>query len=257
MKSSELSILVYSCWKNRDMWDTFLPLFKKYWPDCAFQLVLLTDKLECDESRYAFDKIIALDGSWHEMITNALSECKTQFVMLFMDDYLFWGKMENEPIESFVSAMKTYDAANIRFTKSAFTKLVDFAPDARFKQVVPGSAYSLSTQIGIWNAEILRSYMNKEWSAWDFERIGSLEIKDFSHPILETVDFRIPYSEGVRKGKWLPDGIKVCEANGVKIDFARRPKMGFVDYFIVNAKTRILKLNPNLVQKMQNLLQKR
>ncbi len=253
----ELSILVYSCWKNRDMWDIFLALFKKYWGDCAYQLVLLTDKLECDESRYAFNKIIALDGSWYEMITNGIEKCGTPFVMLLMDDYLFCSKMENAHIENYISLMKKYGCANIRFTKSPFTKLIDFETDRQFNKVVPGSAYSLSTQIGIWNAELLKGYMRKAWSAWDFERIGSLEVKDYEHPILETKEFRMPYAEGVRKGKWLPDGVKVCEANGLKIDFAKRPKMGFIDYFIVNMKTLILKMNPNFVQKMQNLMQKR
>lgn len=252
MKSRKLSILVYSCWKNRDMWEIFLSLFHKYWPDCQYSIILLTDKIEGSPEKYSFDKILALDSSWYDMISNGIRNAGTPYVMLFMDDYLFSSKMENSYIEKYIESMKKYDSANIRFTKSVFTKTEKFDLDSDFRKIVPGSAYSLSTQIGIWNGEILLSYMKPEWTAWDFERIGSLEVKDYSHPILETVDFRMPYEEGVRKGKWMPQGIKVCRENGIEIDFGKRPEMGFKDNFIRNAKTFILKLSPNLVQKLQN-----
>ena len=254
MKSADLSILVYSCWKNRDMWDVFLPLFRKYWPDCAYSLVLVTDRLECDAGRYAFDRIVAHDGTWRDMVSLALRECGTPFVMLLMDDYLFRGTQENGPMESFIAALRAYGCANIRLTKSAFTALEDFAPDPRFRRVVPGSAYSLSTQAGIWNASLLLRYMREGWSAWDFERIGSLETRDRAHPILEAADFRLPYTEGVRRGKWLPGGIRVCRANGIALDFKRRPKMGVLGRLAVRAKALVLRASPDLVQRAQNRL---
>ena len=51
-KNSDLSIIVYSCWKNRDMWGVFSKLFKKYWKDCSFQVVLVTDICESLEEEY-------------------------------------------------------------------------------------------------------------------------------------------------------------------------------------------------------------
>lgn len=87
-KSKDLAILSYSCQKNADMWNVFLTLFKKYWPDCQYQLILLTDK---------------------------------------------------------------------RAGGSAEA----FAQDKELNFYQPGTAYSFSTQVGIWSVDCLKQYVKK------------------------------------------------------------------------------------------------
>lgn len=41
-----LSIVIYSCYKNKDMWQAFSFFFQKFWNDCPFKVVLLTDKFD-------------------------------------------------------------------------------------------------------------------------------------------------------------------------------------------------------------------
>ena len=98
MKSSELSIIIYSCWRNRDMWDVFSKLFRKYWSDCPYKVVLATDKYKKTDKEYVFDQIVAYDDTWAKMIKNAINKAETPYVMLWMDDYLLCDYIKNDDI---------------------------------------------------------------------------------------------------------------------------------------------------------------
>ena len=42
--NGRLAIIIYSCWKNRDMWKIFSILFKKYWKECPYKVVLVSNE---------------------------------------------------------------------------------------------------------------------------------------------------------------------------------------------------------------------
>lgn len=255
VKSDRLTILIYSCKKNSDMWTIFCMLFNKYWTDCNYRVILLTD--ENDETKSSdFDEVVVLDGTWHQMIMAGIEKAQTPYVSLWMDDYLLYDTIDNNIIEQYLDDIDKYNASNIRLTKSTFTRNKLFDRDARYNVCIPGTAYSLSTQVGIWNVECLKRYMRPDWSAWDFERKGSIEIKDLEHPILEIVSYEFPYVEGVRRGKWMRSGIRTCTRNGIELDFCSRHKMSYWDEIVMHLKGVILSLNPDLVQKIQNTLGK-
>ena len=221
-KRRRLSILIYSCWKNADMWEIFSTLFERYWTDCDYERVLVTDCYHYSDDKRLFDRVICVDGSWYEMITTALHEVKSDYVMLMMDDYLLCDHVDSKTLEHIMDDADRYNAANIRFINSDIhLEKKSFEQDSAYDIYTPGKAYSITTQIGVWNSEVLLEYMRPEWSAWDFERKGSLEISDEKHPLLGTKSFQFPYVEGVRKGKWMKQGIDICEKNGIFPDFSK------------------------------------
>ena len=205
LKNEELSILVYSCWKNSDMWDVFLTLLNKYWQDRQFKVLLLTDKINDNAYYQKFDDISILDSNWHDMIISGIKRAGTDYVMLFMDDYLLCDYISNSDILKYLNYAKMYNAANIRLVESPTIKATPFIENSKFSYYEPGTAYSLSTQVGIWSSEFLCNNIKNEWSAWDFERIGSMEVKDYQHVLLAPADYTFPYEEGVRRGKWMSE----------------------------------------------------
>lgn len=256
-KSTELSILVYSCWKNSDMWDVFLTLFHKYWSDCEFKVILLTDYLEDNRYFETFDEIITIDSNWHDMIIAGIEKAKTDYVMLFMDDYLLCDYINNEDIKKYIFFARKYDAANIRLVESPSIKAIPYSLDSNFSYYEPGTAYSFSTQVGVWNSEFLKRNIKSNWSAWDFERIGSMQVKDNKHPLLAPIDYTFPYEEGVRRGKWMDNGIRLCKRNNIAIDFCIRPAMTSFELAWIYFKGGLLETNPNIVVKIQNFFRKR
>lgn len=251
-KNNQLSILVYSCWKNSDMWDVFMQLFKKYWDDCIYQVILLTDKVNNKEFKYGFDKVVVLDSTWKKMILAGMDVANTEYVMLWMDDYLLCDYVKNEDIDLYINIVRKYNAANIRLVESPVTKSKTFAKDKSLNCYEVGTAYSICTQIGIWNAALLKKYIKNYHTPWDFERKGSIEIRDYQHPLLAPKNYTFPYEEGVRRGKWMDNGVRLCKRNNIPLDFSRRKQMSSMEMAWIYFKGGILEKSPTLIVKAQN-----
>ncbi len=256
MKSNDLSIIIYSCWKNRDMWEVFSRLFQKYWADCPYSVILATDKYNETDESYVFDRILPYDDTWAKMIKNVVKEAGTPYVMLWMDDYLLCDYVSNADIERQLDRAKKYNAANLRLVEMDWTVVREFEQDKGVAECKRGSAYSMSTQVGIWDSSFLEKIIKDEWSAWDFERIGSLSTEYEEQPILVSLDYEFPYEEGVRQGKWMVQGAKLCRRNGIRLDTSVRPIMSNMDMAKIYFKGAILDMNPTLVLKVQNFVNK-
>ena len=252
-KSRSLSILVYSCCKNSDMWGIFIKLFNNYLADFLYRVILLTDKLENAKDIWdGFDEIVVLDGTWREMIYAGMNVADTEYVMLMMDDYLLCDHVKNEDVDTYIEVARKYEAANVRLHELTFTVAKNFAKNRDLRYCEPGTAYSISTQVGIWNAKLLKTYMADYESPWDFERKGSLEIKDYRHPILAPKRYVFPYEEGVRKGKWMDNGVRLCRRNNISLDLSKRKQMSEFEMAWIYFKGGILEKNPNLILKVQD-----
>lgn len=252
-KSNTMSIIIYSCWKNRDMWEIFSKLFSKYWSDCKYPVILVTDEYHQTEKKYVFTSIVENDDTWAKMIKEAIKQANTPYVMLWMDDYLLCDYISNEDIEKQLERVKEYEAANLRLVESPKCKGI-YRDNEQIGYYQQGEAYSLNTQVGIWDANYLCKTIDDEWSAWEYERIASLQ-KDISEqPILVSLDYVFPYEEGVRKGKWMIAGAKLCQRNGIKLDTNIRPIMSNMEMAKIYFQGAILDWNPTFVVKIQNLI---
>ncbi len=255
-KNADMAILVYSCWKNRDMWRIFLKLFRKYWQNCPYRLILLTDKYNGKGEAYDFDDIVVCDSNWHDMIMAGIECAGTEYIMLWMDDYLLCDYIQNEDIAYYVEKARKHHAANLRLAESPTIPSKVFEGDRELNCYKPGTAYSFSTQVGIWNVDFLKKNMKEDWSAWDFERKGSLEVKDYAYPLLAARNYTFPYEEGVRRGKWMDNGIRLCQRNNIRLDFKKRKPMSSFELAWIYLKGGILGLNPTFIVKVQNFFQR-
>lgn len=250
--NDNLAILVYSCWKNSDMWNVFMQLFCKYWADCAYQVILLTDQVNNAQDKYGFDEIVVLDGTWKEMLYAGFEAAGTEYVMLWMDDYLLCDYVKNKDIHFWLDVARKYDAANVRLYESSMIKAKVFVKDCSLRCYKAGTAYSFSTQVGIWNVTLLKKYIKNYENPWDFERKGSIEIRDREHPLLAPSNYTFPYEEGIRRGKWMDNGVRLCKRNNIPLDFNKRMQMSSFELAWIYFKGGILELNPTLVVKLQN-----
>jgi len=237
------------------MWEVFSKLFRKYWKDCPYHIILVTDKYKKTEKEYVFDKVAVCDDTWARMIKKAVNEVGTPYVMLWMDDYLLCDYVSNDDVEKQLGRAKHYHAANFRLTESPECAGIYKENDVigYYKR---GEAYSLDTQVGIWDCGFLKKFIRDEWSAWDFERIGSLSREYREQPVLVSLDYEFPYEEGVRQGKWMQQGAKLCKRNGIRPDYSKRPVMTNAEMAKIYFKGAILDWNPTLVVKIQNMVMK-
>lgn len=251
--NDRLSIIIYSCWKNRDMWEIFSKLFRKYWKNCPYQVLLVTDAYHETDKRYVFTKVVQIDDTWARMIKEAVKQAQTPYVSLWMDDYLLCDYVQDADVEKQLARAVKYHAANMRLTESPACQ----GHWERHKNIGyyrRGKAYSLATQIGIWDSSFLNRTLKDEWSAWDFERIASLDRTDDKQPILVALDYEFPYEEGVRKGRWMQQGAKLCKRNGIELDTKVRPIMTNMEMAKIYFQGAVLDWNATFVVRVQNLL---
>lgn len=252
-KDEELSIIIYSCWKNKDMWEIFSILFRKYWESCVYKVILVTDEYYNEGKSNVFDDIVVLDGTWAEMIKAAIEKAGTKYVMLWMDDYLLCDYVNNDDIQKQMERAKKYNAANLRLVESPKCS-GHYKNQKNIGYYDLGEPYSLATQVGIWDTAFLREIIVDKWSAWDFERQGSMLHRKIKQPLLTALDYVFPYEEGVRKGKWMTAGEKLCRRNGIRIDTSKRPIMSNFDMAKIYFQGALLDWCPAFILKVQNII---
>ena len=237
------------------MWIIFSRLFQKYWSKCPYAVILVTDRFEDEGEQYAFTKVVEIDDTWAKMIKEAIRQAETPYVMLWMDDYLLCDYICSDDIQKQILRAKKFHAANIRLIESPKSNGIYKGHDniGFYKN---GQAYSISTQIGIWDAKFLNKLIRNQWSAWDFERIASMTKRNFHQPLLVALDYVFPYEEGVRRGKWMVSGANLCKRNGIKLDPSTRPIMSSMEMAQIYFRGAILDWNPNFILRVQTLIYK-
>ena len=255
MQNDECVIFVYSCYRNRKMWDIFACFFKKYWYDRPYKICLLTDDYK-EELPGFFDEVVVCDSNWITMMQAGIAKMKDpQYFILLMDDYFMTSKVDNDQVEKYIQLAKKYDCMNIRLNKTSFTEKNKRKDRSDLVDIVAGSAYSISLQAGIWNTKYFLEFVENDWTPWDFERIGSLR-NDVIHPVMESFGWYLPYLEAVRNGKWMLNGYDLCKRNGIT-DLGFKDKMSMLDVFISELKAVILSIAPKTVLRIQNKVTRR
>ena len=219
----EATVLVNSCDRYADLWEPFARLWRKYWPDCPFEVVLLTESPAelAGAAKTVFSRAIAGGKNcWSKMMATARSQIHTPYVMMLCDDYLLENRVDTGRVLSRLKAMKTLGAVNLRLIPNppggaevAGGDLLEYR-----KQ----TAYSIATQAGFWDKEFLFDLAAKVESIWEFERYGSFALAGETRALLHTRTKEFPFVDAVHKGYWEKFGKALLEREGIEFDFAQR-----------------------------------
>lgn len=251
-RNFDCTVLVASCDKYADVIGPFATLWRKYWPDCPFETVLVTETAPANAG--AFDRVIACGGglNWCSRLVIALKQVKTPHVILLCDDYYLVAPVNTDLILRRLDQARRFDAANLRLIPNPVTKL-PFREGLR--AYAKNTAYCIATQAGIWDRMFLLRLAVGRASIWEFERYGSFDLKGETRPLLVTPTKEFPFVDAVHKGYWDPFGVQALKENGVDYDFAKRglPPVGV--RVREGFKALVFRLFPNtLIVRVQNLL---
>ena len=220
--NSACTVVVGSCDKYADLLGPFITLFRKFWPDCPFEVVLVT---ESDPHIEGFDRVIACGGgmNWASRMEKALAEVSTPTVLMLCDDYYLESQVDTENVLSRLSQMKALDAVNLRLIPNPVPKSSNSRPvDYGLFEYRKNTAYCIATQAGLWDREFLKGLLRGKSSIWEFERYGSFAVGGESRPLLVTAEKEFPFLDAVHKGHWEKFGVKCLADNGIEYDFTKR-----------------------------------
>ena len=238
----------------------FSECWRKFWPDCPFEAVCVTETLPGDSSeRFCFDRLIRtyVGSSWSARVLEALRQIETPYVLLLCNDYFLCGTVRTGRLLLRLDQAIRYKALNLRLLEMPETDLWYATVDdgLPLKEYRKNSAYCISTQTGFWDVAVLSRLVSRTGSGWEFERKGSYLVGDERGPILCTPEREFPFLDAVHKGYWERRSVELCGQVGVFVDFAKR---GFVPRRMIWkewVRAKIIRCLPRkLLQKIRNSL---
>jgi len=261
----DCTVIVCSCDKYADLLAPFSALWKKFWPDCPFELILITESapsstsnLQPSTSNLSFDRIIACGpgGNWCSRLVLALGQITTPYVLMLCDDYYLEKPVDTKLMLKRLEQIQKFNADNLRLIpnpKPAKNNSTAFGHETDLFQYRPATAYSVATQTGFWRKDFLRELATGKNSIWEFERYGSFDPLAAKNPLLVTPTKEFPFLDAVHKGHWETWGLKVCRDNGIDLSDIRRTLPPLKVRLIEGLKALVFKLLPtDWIVKIQN-----
>jgi hypothetical protein len=221
---SSVAIVVSSCDAFFDAWRPFHAFFEKFWPDCPFEIFLVTNELEVISPRLR-SIAVGPDRGWSTNLLQALEQVAHPHVLYFQEDYFLTAPVHRAQLARDFEEAMANNADSLCFrarsdADSGFEPLND-----RFGIVPLSSDGRTRCQVTLWKRAALHSILRPGETAWDFEARGSGRTQ-----AMRILSYRqrdnapIPYlMSAISRGFWMPDAIALCAMHGVRIDPFFRP----------------------------------
>jgi hypothetical protein len=239
---AQVAILVNTTDNFNDCWVPFFALFKKYWFNFNWTIYLNTESasysiegLNIVSLRHNL-KTPKVKPSWSECLLRALNFIPDEVVLYLQEDYFLHDFVMNDQINEFVRLISTTDIDCIHLTDQATPGPFHPSIYTNLLEIDNKAPYRISTQAALWKKDVMKQYIRKNESAWQFELYGTRRAHILKHKILN-VDTSIyikgkneiiPYIfTGVIKGKWNKEVVDLFKRNGLEIDFSNR---GFSEF---------------------------
>ncbi len=229
--NQKCTVLVSSCSAYRDVWDPFFILFHKYWPDCPFEVELITDKFIYPDKRV---KTIPLerDMGWAKNTKSALAKINTPYFIMFTEDFLMKSKVDNKRIDELLQYVIKNDIDYLRLYPAP-------GPDKNFNESMKigeiglDAPYRLSLMTAIWRKDTFLELLREDESIWQMELVGSERARDPKYKfysVLKKYPALNYFATAIKRGTWLYDAVSFCLEEGITIDKNARPIEKYSSY---------------------------
>lgn len=210
--NKSIAFIVLTCDNYSDLWPMFINFSDKFWLDCPYDKIFITNNKSIPESTFECLKI-GKDESWSDGLLKAISVLKSKY------DYLLIT-LEDSPIIENVDQVKLDLIINAFFEAdgnflSLFTQKNMGKPTRNYNKhfgiIDKGSLYRPTCVYSLWKTSILEDLLIREENAWEFERYGSVRSDKYDNFFMVYRNF-FKLSNTVVKGKWLRSEYKkICE----------------------------------------------
>lgn len=224
MRTSDVAVLVISCDKYSDLWKPFFEIFFKQWPDCPYPVYLGSNLLHYPDDRVTTIKT-GSDTSWGGNAARMLDSIESDYVILFLEDFLITKRVITERINSLVELAEERSLGCLRLISGL---PLAFPPSSRIAGLegvgVIGKEqlYRVSAQVAIWKVATLRKLLLQGMTPWEFEEIGTEIASKFEEEFWAVYESAVSYDQFVEKGKWKPEGLDFCHKHNVIPDLSKR-----------------------------------
>jgi hypothetical protein len=174
-KLESITVLISSCDAYSILWPSFSKWFFKNWKiECELIFVSETQK------HPDFKTILTGKIPWAHRNLVALSQIKSDYVFWLLEDYFLTREFHVEEMERYLNDFIEKKMDRLQLAPQGVHKNYDFdvkntfKPEFNYSNIPANHKYSISMQPSIWRKDYILKVLNKDYTPWEFELIGSI-----------------------------------------------------------------------------------
>lgn len=219
-QESAVTVLVYAWDPYEPAWSAFCHGFHKYWPDCPYPLVFITNYLDppCGTAVKVGDV-----NNFYQKMTFALERIESPFILFMHEDYWIKDFVRTENIKYYVSLLEQGIAEYIRLIPVPPPDR-DFPLDSRLGIINTTSEYRVSFMASLWRVSTLKDLMDPTLSLWEHEKYGAKLSASYGERFLSVKKslYGINYVvTAISNRQWSRAAYEYAEREGLRVDFDR------------------------------------
>lgn len=253
------TILVNSCDSYEEAWMPFFRLFREYWPNCPFNIVLATQSKTSLEP--GITTIHTGDGAWSQRINRALKQIETPYVLLFLEDYFLLKRVKQKEFLYYLNEIaQNQDIGAFYFNRiEGYDVPSDKYVDFYDMNKTPLIKYHLNCQIALWNREIFEEATRPIMSPWEFEYEGFGRVSErvrtkfffcsqkTKHTMVQDFDVfsylvHPKNGIGISKSKWLWNNETLFKKHNINCNFVTLDRMSHTQYRMQLLRVKVVSM---------------
>lgn len=211
----DVSFVVVSCDRYRDLWEPFFGCLERYWPDCPFKLYLVTNDAPFERGSVSVINI-GPDRDYASNLIAAVNAVPTPWLIMWVEDYMFTERIDTDRLLSLVNEAVAARAGYLKLVPEAPFSFDDTHGE-RIGEIPRGVRYRGAIGAALYRKETLLKLLVPGMSVWELDRSGrsndlpepfmALTVREARKPPLPTIN-------AVVKGRWTRPAVGFLRREG-------------------------------------------
>lgn len=241
------SILVTSCDAFEECWEPLYYSFTKHWPECKYEINIISNFKSIDKLNLNFIKI-GHDLGWATNLMNALNIIQDDIIIYMHEDFFLTDNVDNKIIENHLNYFIDNNLDYLRLFPPFFDK---YGISRNYAKPPTNKKYFICLQTSIWKKSTLQKLLVQGINAWEFEwnirKYVKTKLPNINAQVIKSNCYPksiIPYIEdtAVHKGMWTKNGYKYLMSSGFSEVIPKRKVEGRLITILIHNK--IIYLRP-------------
>jgi hypothetical protein len=233
----DTAVVVMSCSRFKQVWMPFFTLFRRYWPDCPYDVCFLTDieKGGIPDAPWLHESVGTsgvpvivytqpTDLGWCGNFVRLMKNVREQRIILFQEDMLPTAPADTPVVRRLVRYAHQNDVGCLRLMPCP-------GPDRPWKNPFLGEIdkdadYRVSLQLAVWDRNLITDLVARTTTPWMLEGQGARLTRGFRQSFLsvhrESYEWPggpVPYFiTAVTRGKWEKGALELLRREGISMD---------------------------------------
>jgi len=206
MLKSKLTLVIHTCDKFSDLWDSHVKLLEQNWSNRGVRSYLVTDRKTDKEYKNVTILPTGDDYQLSQRISAMLPYIDTEYVLVTLDDYFPIYPIDGKKIERLVNIMDREKLDYIRLFKRPDSKIPLGEHKGLYRIDLHGKKdqhYQVNLYPGIWRKSFIEKTANDKLNPWEYELSLTRIAREHDLSCAMSKGKELEFLDVVRKGKLL------------------------------------------------------